>query len=40
LAFDKSGTVIAVATDEGLVKLFNDAKNQLENTLKGHEDAV
>lgn len=32
--------MIAVANDEGYIKLFNDATNKLEHELKGHEDAV
>jgi platelet-activating factor acetylhydrolase IB subunit alpha len=32
--------MIAVASDEGLVKIFNDSTSKLEHTLKGHEDAV
>jgi sperm-associated antigen 16 protein len=39
-AFDRSGTILAAGTDEGLVKLFNTQTNNLELTLKGHEDAV
>ena len=40
VTFDKSSTFLAVASDEGVVKLFNDTTNKLEHTLKGHEDAV
>ena len=32
--------MVAVASDEGVVKLFNDQAGKLEHTLKGHEDAV
>lgn len=41
LAFDKSGQTIAVASDEGLIKLINEPKGILEDKgLAGHEDAV
>lgn len=40
VTFDKSSTFLAVASDEGIVKLFNDSTGKLEHTLKGHEDAV
>jgi WD40 repeat protein len=40
VTFDKSSTYLAVASDEGVVKLFNDTTNKLDHTLKGHEDAV
>lgn len=40
MTFDKSSTYLAVASDESVVKLFNDTTNKLEHTLKGHEDAV
>lgn len=40
VAFDKTGTIIAVATDEGFVKIINDSKNAIEGKLQGHEDAV
>ena len=40
LAFDKTGTIIAVATDEGLIRIINDSKNAVEGKLQGHEDAV
>jgi WD40 repeat protein len=36
VTFDKSSTFLAVASDEGVVKLFNDTTNKLEHTLKGH----
>lgn len=31
---------MAVATDEGLIKIINDSKNTIEGKLQGHEDAV
>lgn len=40
MAFDKTGTIIAVATDEGFVKIINDSKNAIEGKLQGHEGAV
>lgn len=40
VAIDKSGLMVAVANDEGQIKLFNEATNKLEHVLKGHEDAV
>lgn len=32
--------MIATATDEGLIKIYNDSTQKLEHTLKGHEDSV
>jgi len=41
LAFDKSGQVIAVACDDGIIRLFNHENgDKAENQLRGHEDAV
>ena len=40
MAFDKTGTTIAVATDEGFIWIINDSKNIVEGKLKGHEEAV
>jgi len=37
VCIDKSGIMIAVANDDGLIKLFNDNISKLEATLKGHE---
>ena len=31
---------IAVASDDGLIKLINETTGKIENSLKGHEDAV
>jgi WD40 repeat protein len=39
-AFDKSGNIIAIASDDGTVKLYGELTMKLENSLKGHEDAV
>ncbi len=40
VAFDKSSQTIAVASDEGFVKLINEPKGIVEAKLQGHEDAV
>eukprot|EP00825_Cyclidium_porcatum_P022179 TRINITY_DN24494_c0_g1_i2.p1 TRINITY_DN24494_c0_g1~~TRINITY_DN24494_c0_g1_i2.p1 ORF type:complete len:129 (-),score=13.20 TRINITY_DN24494_c0_g1_i2:157-543(-) len=40
IAVDKSGAIIAVASDEGVIKLFGEQSQKLEGTLKGHEDSV
>jgi WD40 repeat protein len=40
VSIDKSGAIIAVANDEGQIRLFNDQTQKLEHTLKGHEDSV
>lgn len=40
MAWDKTGTMIAVATDDGFVKIINDSKNVIEGKLQGHDDAV
>jgi len=40
VCFDKSGTYIAVASDDGNIKILNESNNKIEATLKGHEDAV
>ena len=40
MAFDKTGTMIAVATDEGFIRIINDSKNVVEGKLQGHEEAV
>jgi platelet-activating factor acetylhydrolase IB subunit alpha len=40
VTFDRSSTFIAVPTDEGIVKIYDNNTGKLENTLKGHEDAV
>lgn len=39
-AFDKSGTMIATASDDGFVRLFDEKSRKNEANLKGHEDAV
>jgi len=39
-AFDKSGQVLAVACDDGILKLYSEADGRLENQMKGHEDAI
>lgn len=40
MAFDKTGSILAVATDEGFIRIINDSKNAIEGKLQGHEDAV
>eukprot|EP01016_Furgasonia_blochmanni_P012503 TRINITY_DN1619_c0_g1_i3.p1 TRINITY_DN1619_c0_g1~~TRINITY_DN1619_c0_g1_i3.p1 ORF type:complete len:436 (-),score=66.46 TRINITY_DN1619_c0_g1_i3:96-1403(-) len=37
---DKSGTIVAVGSDDNLIRLFNLNSGKAENTLRGHEDAV
>lgn len=39
-AFDKNGSIIAVACDDGMLRLYSEAEGKLENQLKGHEDSV
>ena len=39
-AFDKSGMILAIASDDGYLKLFNESTGKIENNLKGHEDAA
>ena len=39
-AFDKSGQIIAVACDDGILKLYNESDGKMENQMKGHEDAI
>ena len=39
-AFDKSGSIIASASDDGFVRLFDEKTGKNENNLKGHEDSV
>lgn len=39
-AFDKSGVILAVACDDGVLRLYNENDGRLENQLKGHEDAI
>ena len=36
----KASATIAVATDEGLIKLYSESTGKLDLVLKGHEDAV
>lgn len=40
VCFDKSGNFLAVASDDGNIKILNDTNQKFESTLKGHEDAV
>jgi WD40 repeat protein len=40
VSIDKSGTLLAVASDDKSIKLYNDSNGKLEHELKGHEDAV
>lgn len=43
VSIDKSGVFFAVASDEGVIKLFNDQtskEKKPEAILSGHEDAV
>jgi len=40
VAIDKSGVLLAVASDDQSVKLYNDTTQKLDHTLKGHEDSV
>ena len=40
LSYDKSGQFLAVAGDDGNIKIINDVTQKIEATLKGHEDAV
>jgi len=39
-SFDKSGLVVAVACDDGILRLYSEAEGKLENQLRGHEDAI
>ena len=40
VSYCKAGVTLAVATDEGLIKLYSESTGKLEHLLKGHEDAV
>ena len=40
LSIDKSGKSIAVAGDDGVVKIYSEENGRLEASLKGHEDSV
>ena len=40
ISIDRSGKSIAIATDDGCVKIYNEEQSRLETTLKGHEDSV
>ena len=38
--FDVSGSIIGIGLDKGEIKLYNEAQDKVEATLKGHEDSV
>lgn len=40
VAVDKSGVIMAVASDDGHLKLYNDLTGKLEHSIKVHDDAV
>ena len=40
VSYCKAGATLAVATDEGMIKLYSESTGKLEHLLKGHEDAV
>jgi WD40 repeat protein len=42
IAIDKSGSCLATANDDGIIKLFNESEKDKKpfHTLSGHEDAV
>jgi sperm-associated antigen 16 protein len=40
VAFDGSGALLAVASDDGRVRVFDSARGDLVTELAGHEDAV
>ncbi len=39
-AFDRSGNVLAVASDDGRVRCFSSANGELVAEMTGHDDAV
>ena len=39
-AFDPSGEIVFIGSEDSTVKVFNTATNEKESELKGHEDSV